>query len=120
MIQNALTGIAIDGKTVDINYLENPRQAEKRSDPWVTYVDISEGPSFKANDEEKERSFYYDVDIMTRKPYLISTLKKEIEKRLESIGFMTLTHASTSFDEGIAHKPLSFMITQMREEYLNE
>lgn len=120
MIQNALTGIEIENTVIDINYLENPKQATKRSDPWVTYQDISERPSFKANDTEKERAFYYDIDIMTRKPWVISKLKKEIEKRLEIIGFMTLPHASTTFSEGIAHKPLSFLITQTREEYLNE
>lgn len=120
IIDNALKGIILEGKQIQVNYLENPLQTEKRSDPWVTYQDISEGPSFKANDAEKERVFYYDVDIMTRKPWLIDALKKEIEKRLENVGFMTLTHASTTFSDGIAHKPLSFLITQTREEYLNE
>lgn len=116
IIDGALSGLTVDSINVNVNYLENPKQADKRSDPWITYVDISEGSDFNANDSEQVRAFYYDVDIMTRKPYLVPALKKEIERRMENVGFTTLTHSSTTYNEGIAHKALSFFITKLKEE----
>lgn len=120
IIANALKGMVINGVAIDVNYINNPKQADKRSDPFITYIDISEVPDFSANDVEISRTFYFDVDVMTKKPYLLEQIKKEVEKRLESVGFDTLAHASTDFgEEGIAHKPLSFRITKLKEEIDN-
>lgn len=118
LIQSALSGITAQSKVLDVNYVANPKQNTVRSDPYITYLDITENPAFHANDTEKIRVFYFDVDIYTKKPYLIQGLKKEIEKRMKSIGFETLPHTSTSFDSegGICHKPLSFRISQIIEE----
>lgn len=117
-IQSVLTEITAQNKVLDVNYVTNLNQSTSRTDPYITYLDITENPAFHANDTEKMRVFYFDVDIYTKKPYLIPGLKKEIEKRMKSIGFETLPHASTSFDSesGICHKPLSFRISQNIEE----
>lgn len=117
-IQSVLTEIMVQNKVLDVNYVANPKQTTSRTDPYITYLDITENPTFHANDTEKIRVFYFDVDIYTKKPYLIPGLKREIEKRMKSIGFETLPHASTSFDSesGICHKPLSFRISQTTEE----
>lgn len=117
-IQSVLTGITAQNKVLDVNYVANQKQSTSRPDPYITYLDITENPAFHASDIEKIRVFYFDVDIYTKKPYLIPSLKREIEKRMKSIGFETLPHASTSFDSesGICHKPLSFRISQNIEE----
>ena len=74
LIQSALEGITSQNKVLDVNYVANPRQSTDRSDPYITYLDITENPAFHANDDEMARVFYFDVDIYTTKPYLIPSL----------------------------------------------
>ena len=105
-IDNALADLKLN-----VDYITNPRSSEKRTDPYITYIEISQITTHYENDEEQARAYYMDIDIYTAKPWQVPELIKDIEKRLKEVGFRVLPHGADMWDDEtkILHKPLSFI-----------
>ena len=104
LIESALTDL-----NLDVTRVYNPNPS---TDPYIVYNQVTKSPNLFTNNREQSRIFLIDVDIYTTDPSLIDDTSEDVEKRLQSVGFILKPSAGTIVEDDVKptvyHEPLEF------------